>query len=465
MNSSYGVGEKGRGNQAAAVEVTVLTLAPDHEQETLQNHRIYCQLMGYRHVHMQWPEHMAEQFKTNFRVAAVLHQLRSLPEGSILVCATTGVLFLNPLRVESLMTEKDHLLLRMWSPSAPHDVAAYADELECWRSSAFVLAAFAGLFAQMDVATSVGQRKETLRRWREQWSWLAPDAYVGSILPCLEGGPSFLPRWFKRSDVLAVRVAGPVSDGGLLPGPFRRVLADNFNCYLSGRAEPVYLAQALAPVEPSAYEVLNPGAAVALVMLYTPNIRVFGAIAERNVRAYCLRHGYALHLYREIPSNWVGGSGNWAKPRLLREHLPQHEWVIWMDADMLFHDARQPLEPLLQERDVLAAHDVGNWLLNSGFIGFRRTDRNATLLTEVCQRVEALKDRSNVYASGGDQQMFCDVLLEAGLKRGDNWDYFAVNTPWMFRQRTSFCVHYYGMDTTMRAMMMAAHESEVINEE
>jgi hypothetical protein len=87
------------------------------------------------------------------------------------------------------------------------------------------------------------------------------------------------------------------------------------------------LCEGLPVLRPPAYPVLSnqpqtsldPNARVAFVTLYTHHINSYARVAEHNISRYCQRHGYAYHMYREIPDD-LGPeiSGNWTKPQVLQ---------------------------------------------------------------------------------------------------------------------------------------------------
>lgn len=178
------------------------------------------------------------------------------------------------------------------------------------------------------------------------------------------------------------------------------------------------------------------------------------------MRRYCERHGYTLYVYRDTPADADPGStGTWLKPWFLRKHMPHHEWMIWIDADILFVDQRKPLEPLLANRDILAAHDIGPWLINAGVLGFRRTESNVAFVEEIHRHVSAAPDKSSTYANGGDQTIIANLLRDRlGWTLAHGHDCVSLNTPWYFQQPTSLMVHFVAIQHAMRAMLMSAQE-------
>ncbi|HDR9039149.1 TPA: hypothetical protein QDB07_006736 [Burkholderia vietnamiensis] len=161
---------------------------------------------------------------------------------------------------------------------------------------------------------------------------------------------------------------------------------------------------------------LNPQARIAFVSLHTSHIAGYGDLHEENFVRYCTRHGYAYHAYREPPLFLPPGvDANWAKLHLIREHLPQHDFVFWVDADILAIDQRQPVDGVIDGRDFVIGTDHTAWAINSCMIGVRNVAPMHELVGRICARIESFDDRSSVYASGGDQQAIYVELLAAGM--------------------------------------------------
>ncbi len=211
----------------------------------------------------------------------------------------------------------------------------------------------------------------------------------------------------------------------------------------------------------------NASARIAFITLYTPNIAVYAQVAEQNIKRYCDRHGYAFHVYRAVPPE-IGPdvSGNWAKPWVLRKHMDQHEWVIWIDADMLFTRPDLTIDSLLAHKDVLIAGDVGSWRVNSGLMGFRNTEENAALLTCLWDTLSEVSNRSDVYSSLGDQHYVNQLLKESGLDGEDKvLDMASINTPAFMRDAESLLVHFMGLGEPYRSAYMADVDRSIAAQE
>ncbi len=99
----------------------------------------------------------------------------------------------------------------------------------------------------------------------------------------------------------------------------------------------------------------NPGARIAFLTLYAHHINSYARVSEHNARSALLRQA-RVHLPRVKGRS--GGNRGRAWPArgsahgcALRQHLAQHDWIIWIDADTLFFNQTRRIETLLDGRD------------------------------------------------------------------------------------------------------------------
>ena len=90
---------------------------------------------------------------------------------------------------------------------------------------------------------------------------------------------------------------------------------------------------------------------------------------------------------------------------MLQKHMGQHDWIIWLDADMLFLNPAQTIESLLNGRDALFAKDAHNGSINSGLMAFKNTPQRVGQLTQLCQRMRDTHDKSTIYSAMVDQHL------------------------------------------------------------
>jgi hypothetical protein len=210
------------------------------------------------------------------------------------------------------------------------------------------------------------------------------------------------------------------------------------------------------------YETMNADSRVAIVTLRTPEIGSYARIGEENVRSYCSRHRLAMHAYRRIPE-WADPSvnGTWHKPDLLLRHFDAHEWVLWVDADVLITDPSLDIRRLLEGREVLLAKDLGGYEFNAGVMGFRTTAAMRASLEHVRRRIAEVPDKSGVYSSGSDQEQFIIGFYESGLlAQHEVLDCLSLNTPPALRGPATFMTHYMGLREPYRSIYMAHDAAE-----
>lgn len=421
---------------------------------SLANHRRYASRHGYRHVFIDASAMPAQlQWQLLYKYEALLNTLRQAqPEEAVLLLSEDAAI-VQALPLDTLMAGRDHLLVR----TSSHDLPQV--DVQGWRNTPAVQGVVRAILARCRLGG------EPVHAEAELLAGLASLHYTALLdgaCPVMQAGYNFDPQW-SRHQTFAISIDDVPQDPSRkgVTARYRDVLVDHIN-RRQAAGLPLFSFPGHLPADTAERSTYNPGRPVAMVTLYTPNIGVYGRVAEHNFRRYCETHGHTLHVHRAIPAEiGLAASGNWFKPWLLHAYLQHHEWVVWVDADVLIADQQRKLEPMLAGRDVLLAHDVGQWEFNSGVIGFRRTARNDALLREMMAQIGALDDVSSVYASNGDQLYFIRALKRAGALDEDKIaDFLELNTPWMFRRPDSFMVHYYGMWTEMRAMMMA-HDSEL----
>jgi len=156
------------------------------------------------------------------------------------------------------------------------------------------------------------------------------------------------------------------------------------------------------PISNTPIEIINPGKRNALVTLHTKEIERMGSISEQNVADYCKRNDITYYIYRQIPEHLRHLSGTWCKPYLLLNHLPQHDYLGWIDSDILI----TPGYRMDFCREISVYNDPGESYFNAGFMIFKNTPLNKELLDGVIVRCEQLDRRDSTYVHGGDQPIF-----------------------------------------------------------
>ncbi|WP_249203476.1 galactosyl transferase GMA12/MNN10 domain protein [Burkholderia ambifaria] len=379
----------------------------------------------------------------------LLAAMRRLPDTHIILALTGDAAIVTPVPLERLLVNREYLLVST-SDDAPQT------NVQIWRNSPA---------SRQHVENIVGQCRlggdpfPGEARLLANLSTLRWQTMIDNICAVMQTGPNVDPRWHVvPTFAVSVESNAHASGIGIVPR-FRDALFERIDA-CADAGQPVFCFDAPGETVDSERSTFRPNRQIAFVTLYTPDIASYGRIAEANIRQYCERHDHTFHVHRAIPQEiGLSGTGNWLKPWLLHAYLAHHEWVVWLDADILIRNHAKEIEPLLADRDHLLARDIGQWPFNSGVMGFRRTEANLAMLFDLMQTIQALPDRSGVYSGNGDQYYFIEAMRQHGLlDMAAIRSPFAINTPWFFSDPDSFVVHYFGMWTEMRALMMDTDE-------
>ena len=439
-----------------------LTYLDRADDDVVRNHAHYCRLYGYDHcvVESRGIGHAA--LRRAFKYSQMLRHLRSLPEGDWLLFLDSDAVVFRPVAVDELLRDRDALIVD--GPPVHGFPGEVMTGMMVLRNTP---AHRAMLHAMVDDTT----RFIALETERVDESGRLRTAQV---LPCngMVAGTYVHVSWrtasWQDARIFVVNLAplAVVGRGGA-PGEdllhdltLQNLLVRQINAALMNGRE-VLQPPAYPPLADEALSSYNLDAPIAFVMLYTARIASYARVAEHNIRRYCDRHGYALHVYRALPDALGHDTqGNWAKPWVLQQHFSRHEWVVWIDADMLFVNPARPFEPLLQARDLLFAKDIGAWRVNSGLMGFRNTAGNAALLEDLRQRIAQVPDKSTVYSSMGDQYYVNALLRERGLDgEREVLDLVTVNTPHYLRTEDTLLMHFLGLGEPYRSVYMADQDT------
>lgn len=426
--------------------MTVLSVFYRVSRPTFINHRRYARLLSYDHKYYDAsvvPQRLAWLYKYEL----LLSVLRSSREESLVLLMSDSAAIVNPLPIDQFIAEREYLLVRVSSHAFPQV------DVQFWRNTH----ATRKIVADIALRCRLGEELPTAEaKLFEGLETVDSTVEIGGCYPVMHAGHRYYPGW-KDCSTFSISVDDAPHDPERkweVPR-FKDALVEHIN-HRSVNGGRIFDRPEYGACVDEERSVYNSGKPIALVTLYTPAIASYARIAEKNFLKYCAAHDYTLYVHRDIPAE-VGlqVSGNWLKPWLLHAYLQHHEWVIWLDSDVLFADLARPLHALLEGRDVLLAHDIGCWDFNAGVMGFRRTPTNLAMLQNLMSVISSLGNLTEVYSNSGDQHYFIEAIKSIGtVLREDMMDFIKINTPWMLRQPDSFIVHYLGMWSEMRALMM-----------
>lgn len=429
------------------------------DMSVLQNHAHYSRLYGYSHA---WVEagHIAHQaVRDGYKYSQILRQLRELAENDWLLFLDDDSAVFHAVAVETLMADRD-LLICDGPPEDGHPGRALTNTMVL-RNTAANRALIHQLIADAGnvVARNLPFLDESLR--------FAPAGMLGCNAPVAGVYANISWRtvnWY-HAQIFVVCLA-PLPLNGPNGEPMQHTLHDmGLQAFLGRQVHhallhggPGLLPAAYPALSDQPYSCHNPGGKVAFVTLYGHDIHSYARVAEHNIKRYCERHGHTYHVYRGLPDALAetGMNGTWTKTWLLQQHMANHEWVVWIDADMVFLNQARRIEPLLVGRDLLLAKDVGAWEMNAGLMGFRNTPRNIELLALIWARILEVEDKSGVYVSLGDQYYINVLLNERGLMGEDNvLENVTINTPPHLATPDTLLVHFINLGEPYRSAYMA----------
>ncbi|KVD40521.1 galactosyl transferase GMA12/MNN10 domain protein [Burkholderia ubonensis] len=432
-------------------QCTVLSFIHESASCAITNHARYAKAYSYAHEIVDASDGpRGPQVHALHKYERLLEIMQRKPDAHIVLVLTEHAAIVRPVPLDQLIGNRDYLLTST-SGEAPQP------NIQFWRNTATSRSLIMDIVTRCKLGGHPFAGEARLLAELDSIPW---HATVDGLCVAMHTGPNIDPRW-SVVPTFAISVDGDAQspiEMGSVPR-FRNALFTHLD-ECTDHARSCFSFDWSDNIPPDERSTFNPGQSIAFVTLYTPEISTYAHVAEKNFRQYCERHDHTLYVHREIPGEiGLSGTGNWIKPWLLHAYLAHHEWVIWLDADVLIGNHALRIEPLLDGTDRLLARDIGQWPFNSGVMGFRRTDANLAMLSDLMSTINALPDRSSVYAGNGDQYYFIQALKEHGLL--DNAGIrspLTINTPWFFSRPDSFIVHYFGMWTQMRALMMDRDE-------
>ena len=211
------------------------------------------------------------------------------------------------------------------------------------------------------------------------------------------------------------------------------------------------------------FTVYNPGKKIAIISLYTREIADYAVCSEKSIREYCEHQGYTFYVYRDKLD--ASASANWSKARAILNHFDDHENIVWMDSDTIVFNPEKRFEDIIDRttptKKIIACEDIGTnnknipkgSMLNSGVLIFKGHSYTKNLIKKW---MNFDGDKSSLYASGGDQEILCEVLKKSdGF--GFNRKVFPMNefnTEPRFVDENTFIVHFMAYPHQLKTIFM-----------
>lgn len=434
--------------------------------DVLRNHQHYARLMGYEH---EWVEsdHLAHfRMRTAYKYNVLLQKLKELKEGDLLLMLDGHSAIMDPIALEHLMGNAESLVIQGPTEINRPEIA-YINMIVLRNTSATRQTLFEVLMA---LHGAIACQKEL-----EEEELLQKFYVVGSnsVLNEVFINLSWRITTWHQSKIFVVNLGAPASydaDGKIFRNALHqmshdlsleKIMVKQINARLMN-GTPLLQTPNYPAISEDPVSHFNPDSKIALITLYTHHINTYARVSEHNVKRYCDRHGYAYHVYRGIPAELDPAiNGTWVKSWLLKNHFADHEWVIWVDADVLFRNQSMKLESILEGRDLLFAKDLCAWPINAGIMGFRNTPENLELLGRIWQRMVDVNDKSTVYSDQGDQHHTILELYESNIINEKHiTSSLTINTPPPLSNADTLLTHYVGWSEPYRSVYMAEDDAE-----
>ncbi|MDR5797414.1 hypothetical protein QCE49_28860 [Caballeronia sp. LZ008] len=433
--------------------VTLVSCFSDRNAtSSLDNHIEYCRRANAKHRFEPISGCVDSlELRTLYKYQLLNDVLREAEEGELVIFATENALFLRFHDFEPIMADRDVLVTK--------GHFGINTEMFVLRNNEENRRMIRGFAAQCRKYFEYGKfvtEEELLEALPTMPDW---DDLNG-VVPIASMWASQHPD-IRGREVVAVSIVYTPRLYSKYGPLWRAVFARHVSaCHASGDLRFFDDAAPMSSDSNEPLSVYQPVRPIAVVMLYTPNIASYARFGEASLRAYCEQHGYTLYVHREVPADFGRDAcGNWAKPFLLSKYLPQHEWVFWMDADIIAMNRSVKLEKFTEGRERVLTADICGWRFNSGVMGFRNTEANTNVLDAVLAKVREIEDIQYTFSSQGDQYVFMEQLIAHGLcpemDSPELVSFRELNTPWYYADRNTFLCHFHGLSTEMRALFMS----------
>jgi hypothetical protein len=89
---------------------------------------------------------------------------------------------------------------------------------------------------------------------------------------------------------------------------------------------------------------------LALLDCHDANFDEIGAVSDPNRVAYCERHGIDFIRYRFGQLEPPGRQPNWGKIQGLLKHLPDYDWIFYLDTDAIITNMSIDIRSMIDDR-------------------------------------------------------------------------------------------------------------------
>lgn len=199
-------------------------------------------------------------------------------------------------------------------------------------------------------------------------------------------------------------------------------------------------------------EIFNPNKKIAFVTMYTYNIKECGIQSEYNIKKYCEKNGYTYYIHRKSETQNKENQTN-KKPYLLEKYIDKHEYVVWVDADVLIFDMNFKIENIFKDNKSFYCFKDLYMYLNDGFLIFKNDDVSKNILKDWINKIE----KNNLMVSNGyiqDNKIILSDIIKNYLKFTYRSTAMEINIPVSFLNKNSKIIHFMSFSYFLKLLLM-----------
>ncbi len=441
-------------------KVKVITLLDRMDAELLRNHRHYADMYGYEHLWFETHNLSHAKLKLAYKYDCLFQHLRALNEDDIVVLLDNHSVIFHPIDIHAIMGGRSSIVVDGPAEGGGNEIPL--TNFLVMRNTKEIREILFKISFDLHNALALHDdpQEETLL---QRFPVLPINTALGDLYINISWGIS---DWHKaRIFILSLNYLGAWAGDRVTYDHVRAFIHDTHLEKVMVKRVNGALIEGKPVLEKANYPVIstdpvsrfNPHGRIAFITLYTHHVEDYSRISEHNVKRYCDRHGYAYHVYRAIPEELDQTiSAAWIKSWLLKNNIANHDWVIWIDSDVLFRNPHLKIEPLLEGRDILLGKDICAWPINAGVMGFKNTPANVELIDKIWQRILEVDDKTTMWSNQSDQFHTINVMTENDILNEVNvLDCLTINTAPPMSTPNSFLTHYVGLCDLYRSVYMA----------
>ena len=217
--------------------------------------------------------------------------------------------------------------------------------------------------------------------------------------------------------------------------------------------------------EPLLYRSINQDKDIAFISLCTPEIYSYALPAQEILERYCQKQGYAAHFYTQSLDK--SSHPTWSKAAALLNHIEDHQYVIWLDADAVILDENKKISDFTEKYSrklIMGSYDIGSehkdpdkqgTLMNGGVLFFKNNPYCINLLKR-WRDFSLENDTPNLFSFGSDQEILSQLLKKSDPV-GFNYKLFNMsdfNTDPRHVTKNTFIMHFLSYPDHLKSMFI-----------